>query len=235
MVAFGWIKDKPDIRDYDARKLIYKEVPLPKAYLVDSNTLIYNQGNIPQCVAASSCGVKTDEEFTERSQRIWFDMNWLYSECKKIDGIPNTEGTFPRIALQVIQSQGMKRLGVCRKPDFSFKIDSYYRIDSLFTIVEVKQIIAQYGSILSASQWPDNWMNISSDGILPSPIITVNSGGHAYRIDGWDDDVNGFILINSWGTSWAKKGTAIMPYDVFTSLPLAGGDVWKLVDHLGLK
>ena len=37
-------------------------------------------------------------------------------------------------------------------------------------------------------------------------------GGHAIAIIGWDDD--GFIIRNSWGTSYGEKGYATIPYKV---------------------
>ena len=38
-------------------------------------------------------------------------------------------------------------------------------------------------------------------------------GGHATILTGWDKD--GFVLQNSWGTSWKNKGKTIFPYSDF--------------------
>jgi hypothetical protein len=156
-------------------------------------------------------------------------MDWLYKQCKLIDGIPNQPGTYPRIALQVMQSQGMKLLGPCRQPSLDWKISSYYRIDSTFSYNDIKQILFQYGSILSASQWPDNWDYVDSSDILVTPVITPQSGGHGYKIDGWEDDLPGFYLVNDWGSTWGQKGVALVKFADFAALPLAGGDVWKVI------
>ena len=228
----GWLKDHTDSRDFDARKLIYAEVPIPKTYRVDPTPLIYNQGNTPECVAGSACGVRTDDEWLKFKIRPWFDMDWLYQQCKMIDGVPDTPGTFPRIALQIMQAQGLKKLGLCQQPSLEFKISGYYRLDSSFTVNDMKQVLYQYGAILSASQWPDNWDSMQptdSNGVLPTPVVTINSGGHGYKIDGWNDDLGGFYLVNDWGSQWAKKGVALVKYADFVALPLAGGDVWKVI------
>lgn len=36
-------------------------------------------------------------------------------------------------------------------------------------------------------------------------------GGHAVLLTGWND--NGFVLKNSWGTSYGNKGYAVFPYE----------------------
>jgi hypothetical protein len=225
---FGWKKDRPDPRDFNATKLLVKAVAvLPPAYIVDPKTIIYNQGPFPACVGFSSAGVKTDEEFRQWNKRHRFDGLWLYKECKKIDAFPGEDGTEPRIALKIM-TQGMKESVwwcCCKKQDPKWKIAAYYRIAPDSSLDFVKQIIYQYGSILVGSNWYSNWMTVKSD-MMPVPDENV-VGGHAYRIVGWNP--KGFDVVNSWGTSWGIKGMATMPYDVFKNV-LDEGDVWKVVD-----
>jgi hypothetical protein len=227
--GFGWKKDRVDARDYDATKLLRAAVVLPPTYIVDSATIIYDQGPFPACVGFSSAGVKTDEEFRQWKERYKFDGLWLYKECKKVDGYPNEDGTEPRIALKIMMSGMKKASGWCcyKKQDPKWKIVAYYRIAPSSSEEFVKQIIFQYGSILVGSDWYSNWMTIP-DGTMPKPDGNV-VGGHAYRIVGWS--FSGFVVANSWGTAWGKKGMAEMPFDVFTGI-LSQGDVWKVVDSV---
>jgi hypothetical protein len=238
----GCVPDPIDARDLPATMLLVKEVPLPESYIVDSDTIIYDQNGYPRCVAHGASGVKTDEEFLERATRIKFDADWLYARCKEIDGIPFIEGTFPRAACKVLNQQGCKVLTTASTCPFRFlkpkppeptpadiaeyKIDAYYRIDPKSTTYFIKQIILQFGSLLTASYWFSNWM--AKFYTFPAPNDDY-VGNHCYRTVGWNPV--GFVIVNSYGKIlWGRNGVATMPYAIFADV-LAQGDCWKLVDH----
>jgi hypothetical protein len=230
-IQWGWIKDIPDPRDFSAKKLIYTEMPLPPNYFVNPNQPIYNQGSAPACVGFACAGAKSDEEFIQHGHEYLFDGLDLYNQCKKIDGIPDTPGTYPRFALKILQQRGIKQLGLpCTKkqPNSYWEISSYFRIETDSTIDFIRQVIFQYGSILSASLWYTNWMDVKD--IFPVP--DTQGGAHCYKICGWNESPAGFFVANSWGkVLWGKAGVAIMPYDIFNNYVLQlGGDVWKVVD-----
>jgi C1A family cysteine protease len=237
MPGFGWVKDKFDIRDFNVRSLITpekKQALLPNHFVVYDGTIIYDQGQTSKCVAYSASGVKTDQEFIQYGKQYRFDANWLYSECKKIDGIPNENGTYPRIACKILQEKGDKldtsNLCFLKKmvsgPDKKWGIDSYYRIDISNTDEDIKQILFSYGSFIAASSWYSNWMDKFTEFPEPNGIV---DGGHAYRIIGWNE--KGWIIANSWGTIlWGDGGKATMSYDIFRRRVLSEGDCWKLVD-----
>jgi len=237
MAGFGWIKDEFDIRDRGADKLLRAAVPLPSKFI--TNTAIYNQYQTPSCVAASLAGIKTNQEYKE-SQRVYkFDFMALYRECKKIDGIPNEEGTYPRVALRYAQEYGMKLensfwdsfWGGKQQWNTKWKIDSYYRIDRQGDndIELIKQILVQYGDIMTSSYWYTSWSGKFS--IFPDPA--GRSGGHAYRVIGYNDEgkVKGLYIANSWGKwMWGDSGVALMPYNMFLTYVLPEGDTWKVID-----
>jgi hypothetical protein len=235
--GMGWIKDPIDARDYNIRKLAPPRVALPESYIVYPGTIIYDQGSTSKCVAYASSGVKTDEEFLQWNKQYKFDSDWLYAECKKIDGIPSQEGTYPRIACQVLQTKGdvLVPSGGCifdfakkktKTPDMKWAISAYYRINSANSDDEIKQVVYQYGSFLAASNWYSNWSDKFS--IFPQPNNEI-SGGHCYRVIGWTSA--GWLIANSWGTIlWGDSGKAVMPYDIFRNYVLPEGDVWKIID-----
>jgi hypothetical protein len=217
----GYIKDKKDSRDFPATRLLVREVPLPESFIVNPNTIIYNQGQTPSCVGFSSAGVKTDEEFIQWGKQIRFDGMWLYKECKKIDGIPNVEGTYPRVACKILNQVGCKvvtasttcpiRFLKPKPPEptpediYKYRIEAYYRIEPRSTLDFVKQFIYQFGSILTASIWFKNWM--SKFWVFPKPVGTSNVG-HAYRGVGWDSE-----SVSHKSISIPTKATIILKHD----------------------
>ena len=48
-------------------------------------------------------------------------------------------------------------------------------------------------------------------------------GGHAMNCVGYDDELGGFIVENSWGNSWGANGYCIIPYE---TMKKDGLDVW---------
>lgn len=227
-IHWGWVKDPRDSRDFPARRLVVTEMPLPSRYFVNPDTVIYDQGSEPACVGYAGAGVKTDEEFTQYRQQVTFNGLWLYRECKKVDGIPNIEGTYPRVALKILQETGMRESGglcITRKPDGHWRIKGYFRIDPGENREFVRQVIYQFGSIMVGSTWYASWM--AAGVVMPEPDRPT--GGHAYRICGWDED--GFIVVNSWGQfGWGVAGRSIMPWEMFEEVVLQEGDCWKLID-----
>ena len=242
---YGVLKDEEDKRDYSARDLVVTAVPLPAEYIVDKKAMIYDQNGYPRCAAYAGAGVKTDEEFLESGIHVEFDADRLYVECKKIDGIPNLPGTYPRIVCKVLQKQGiaismasscpfafLKPKPLPPTPDEIYKnrIEAYYRIEPGSPAEFVKQVIYQFGSILVASYWYNSWNGAKA--VFPEPDYAIER--HAYRFIGWNGV--GFVTANSWGKLlWGKSGISTMPSQMFLDKVLPEGDVWKLVDYVPPK
>jgi Papain family cysteine protease len=99
----------------------------------------------------------------------------------------------------------------------------YYRVDRE-SIVDIQSAIFNIGAVYVSANAHDGWDALAhavskqapptrhSD--LPSilPIKAKQSlGGHAFALVGYNE--RGFIVQNSWGTSWGASGFAILPYD----------------------
>jgi C1A family cysteine protease len=52
-------------------------------------------------------------------------------------------------------------------------------------------------------------------------------GGHAVVGVGYDDKTKRFIVRNSWGENWGKKGYFTMPYDYVANRDLSD-DFWTI-------
>jgi C1A family cysteine protease len=61
---------------------------------------------------------------------------------------------------------------------------------------------------------------------MPKPKEGV-VGGHAVLAVGYEDKTERFMVRNSWGTSWGKKGYFTMPYTYLLSENLSD-DFWTI-------
>lgn len=59
------------------------------------------------------------------------------------------------------------------------------------------------------------------------------AGGHAVLICGFDDKINAFKVLNSWGTNWGDDGYFWLDYDFAkTAIRSVGGDYFIFVAHV---
>ena len=62
---------------------------------------------------------------------------------------------------------------------------------------------------------------------MPPSIREAALGGHAVLAVGYNDAGQRFIVRNSWGSKWGKKGYCFMPYAYLTDPDLAA-DFWTI-------
>jgi C1A family cysteine protease len=69
---------------------------------------------------------------------------------------------------------------------------------------------------------------VAKSGILGMPKFSEQRvGGHAVLAVGYDDSKRTFLIRNSWGANWGKKGYFTIPYAYLTSPKLAS-DFWTI-------
>ncbi len=111
-------------------------------------------------------------------------------------------------------------------------IGVYYRVKK-DAVVDLQAAIAEIGAVYVSGQAHDGWDALLLDTPLRSPrshddlpvIAPVTDrksmGGHAFALVGFNE--RGFVVQNSWGTSWGASGFALLPYDDWI---LHGTDAW---------
>lgn len=225
--GLGYVKDEQDARDSTWRcAVLTQAIPLPKRVIRKYLGKVLNQGELPHCVAYSSASLKMHQERYEQKKYLQFDPSWLYTECKKVDGIPNEDGTYLRTALQILSDVGYKTAS----GDAYFKVGQYFRLESVRQIKEALFII---GPVLFGITVDSGIYNPGKRGMLPEPNDDTY-GGHAMEIVGYDDEIEttkgrgAFLIKNSWGTSYGNKGYCWMPYSHFSHYD--GWDAWRTLD-----
>jgi C1A family cysteine protease len=69
---------------------------------------------------------------------------------------------------------------------------------------------------------------VAKSGVLNLPKAKESAiGGHAVCAVGYDDAARRFIVRNSWGTDWGKRGYFTMPYAYLADRNLSD-DFWTV-------
>jgi len=242
LYSFGCHKDPKDYRDIPM-SLVLPVIALPKAFdYTKSMTPVRDQGNEGTCVAfASVVGVKEYEDSKEYRKLIELSPRYVYSLCKKIDGAPFEEGTYPRAAMKVLLNYGVcpeilwpykphqkdrpKKNAESRAK--IYRIKAYARLKS---ILEMKRSLLVNGPFLAGVKVFKSWMTkkVQKTGLVPMPKRNEELlGGHAICIVGFNDTKQLLKFKNSWSAKWADKGYGYLPYDYMKSY---FHDAWSATD-----
>lgn len=226
--GWGMLPSPPDERDWPL-SAIAEPVTLPPAVRLDNFVpFVLDQGKCGTCVAFS--GAQINNTFTNRRKALPRDglsPLFLYVRCKQEDGIPKQEGTYPRVALKVMQKDGIapeSALPYSQLPQDAcllfpeitathiaaaqdYRIKAYAR---LYTVDEMKQALAAGKLIMAGVLVTDSFLSPAS-GVIPLPGGRI-LGLHAIVICGYDNTKKAFRMVNSWGEGWGEKGFAWLPY-----------------------
>jgi C1A family cysteine protease len=240
--TLGCFKDPVDSRDIPMG-LVLPVFTIPVSFdFSQAMSPVRNQGSEGTCVAfASVSGVKEYQDKLEYRRLIKLSPRFLYSLCKKFDGIPEQEGTYPRIAMKVLLNQGVchesfwpyaphqKNLPLkgANKDAKKFKIKAYARLRSLS---QMKRSLLVNGPFLAGVKVFKSWFTkkVEKRGLIPMPKLNDDLlGGHAICIVGYDDRLKVFKFKNSWGAKWADKGYGYLPYAYMNKYC---SDAWSATD-----
>ncbi len=240
--SLGCLKDPKDPRDIPMG-LVLPAVPVPVSFdFTKLMSPVRNQGDEGTCVAfASVVGVKEFQDKKEYRKLIRLSPRFLYSLCKKFDGAPSEDGTYPRIAMKVLLNRGVchesfwpyaprqKSLPLkgADRDAIKFKIKAYARLKSR---LEMKRSLLINGPFLAGVRVYKSWFNksVEKSGFIPMPKRNEQlMGGHAICIAGYDDKLEIFKFKNSWGPNWADQGYGYLPYAYMNKYC---SDAWSATD-----
>jgi hypothetical protein len=171
-----------------------------------------------------------------------FDADWLYAECKKVDGFPGEDGTNARAACDVLRREGhwrtIRGVRVKAGPKLAHGIASNRwatSVDAIRSVLATKQPVA------IGIDWHEAWfqpqkVTANNAGATPvsewwlQPIINAGqiAGGHEIGIWAASDRRQAFGLSNTWGTSW--PALVWVSYSTVSELLANGGDACAVVD-----
>jgi C1A family cysteine protease len=232
------LKDKRDLLFHKEVKKL-KSIPL-KLDMTGLMSPVEDQGQLGSCTANAFAGAL---EFLGLKLKKFFNISRLFiyfNERIYINTVNEDSGANLRDGIKSLVKYGACSESIwpyiiskfkIKPPKAAYdeakqnKITKYLRI---LSIDDIKQAIAQgipvvfgisvYQSFESAT--------VEKTGTVPTPKKGEKLlGGHAMLVVGYDDTAQRFIVRNSWGRFWGKKGYCTLTYTYMKE----ANDMWAIV------
>lgn len=232
-------------------------IQLPKSYsLKQFCPTPKNQGEYGTCVAWTSAYYARTMMLAQKNK--WkgtkeIDANagspyFIYENIKGYTDKNCQEGAGLIIALEALKQHGTVAFSSFSKPcgqpisdDLrkkaeNYKIGEYRRIflaNSKEKALAVKKSISQGKPVVIGLQCFFKSFIQAKDSIWKPKEKELeenwkDEGGHALTIVGYNDDLQAFEVVNSWGTSWANKGFIWMPYQYFNEICFEAYEMYEI-------
>jgi C1A family cysteine protease len=251
--VYGWKKDKPDLRDHQLKLAGKPRALPPKVDLrtVIKCPKPYDQGELGSCTAnAISFAYQYDELLQNNTQCFMPSRLFIYYNERAMEGtISEDSGAELRDGIKSINSQG-----VCEESSWPYEITQFTLKPPPVCYVEgsncksvaysrvtqdqsaIKTVLANQRPIVFGFTVYESFESetVAHTGLMPIPHTKTEKclGGHAVVCVGYDDDQimadgskGGFIIRNSWGSSWGIEGYFYMPYSILVDSTLSS-DLW---------
>lgn len=241
---YGWLPDLPDRRDH--RYAAVHGVPAKLPAKVDLRAQcppVENQGQLGSCTANALAGALEFLELKEDYPLVDLSRLFIYYNERVIEhSVAHDSGAMLRDGIKTLAKQGVcaeklwpyvfkqfakRPPAACYTQAKQHTISSYQR---LATTDEMRACLAAgfpfvfgftvYESFESAT--------VARSGTVNLPKQNESAiGGHAVCAVGYDDKAQRFIVRNSWGAAWGKKGYFTMPYAYLADRDLSD-DFWTM-------
>jgi C1A family cysteine protease len=243
---YGWIPDLPDQRDfvYAAPPAILAALP-PKKDLTSQCPSVYDQGALGSCTANAIGGAHEYEQRKQDVEKAFIPSRLFiyYNEREIMHTVNEDSGAMIRDGIKTVVKQG-----VCRETDWPYIISRFtqkppkscYQDALNHQVVSYRRLVQNLNQMKSclASGYPFVFgfavyesfesSTVTKTGKVPMPKSgEAMLGGHAVMAVGYRDTDQRFIVRNSWGAKWGKKGYCFMPYAYLTDTNLAA-DFWTI-------
>jgi C1A family cysteine protease len=242
---FGWIPDLPDARDhvYSAPIPVLGVLP-SKVDLSPDCPPVLNQGQLGSCTANAIANAHRFDQLKQGNQAFGPSRLFIYYNERDMEGTVNEDaGAMIRDGIKSIAQQGVcdesewpyaiakfanKPNAGCYKDALDHQALSYQRVTQ--TLNQMKGCLASgYPFVFGFTVYE----GFESDKVAKTGELDLPAqgekvlGGHAVLAVGYDDKKQRIKVMNSWGTSWGKKGFFTMPYAYITDDNLAD-DLWTV-------
>lgn len=205
-----------------------------------------NQGQVSDCVADGTCSALEFVKIRDGKAFSKLSRLFLYYNARLATGdTANDAGTYVRLAFATLTS-----LGTCLETVWPYdpnevfnrpswvsymqaypnKTTAFFNIDPNLSgpalIAAVKAALKAQHPVVFGQTVDDAFQNTGSDGMVPAfnAATATNPGGHCTMIVGYNDNLQRFIVQNSWDVTWGDNG---FYYELYTDLDArSASDFW---------
>ncbi len=247
-IVFSNLVSPYDARDY---RIAVTTKEFPKTFVLPEVS-VKNQGSTGSCVAHACSSVVEYHNKRQEGTDTIFSTEFIYGY--RPAGYYVGEGMFIRNALKTLRDVGdcpldvLKGNNKCPKAmekveanleefksaAYPHRISTYAKVSS---VDEIKQALMDFGYVVVSMPWHEDYKLV--DGVYTF-TSNKNRGLHCVVIYGWDE--RGWLVHNSWGKSWGKKGKFVVPFDfkwreawAVTDKIVGEGDVVRPADNWFIK
>jgi C1A family cysteine protease len=241
----GWIKQKPDPRDYsinhEAVRGMFAGLPQVLPVSVDLRSYgipVMNQGNLGSCTAnALDAMVGYFYEKHGKVKDFQGSRLFNYYYARKLEGtVSSDSGATIRDIVKTFAQNGIPKESLWpytvskfkTRPNVKATTDASKRKATAYVLIDqpgmnpnqvltaVKTQLAAENALEFGTYCYQSILNVGADGMIPTPSPGETPiGGHALCLIGYDDAKKAFLIQNSWGTGWGMKGFGWLPYSYF--------------------
>ncbi len=240
---YGWKPDLPDHRDFKFQVTKIPSFPA-KIDLTAKAPAIYDQGQLGSCTGNGIARL-IQFELTKQGLPSFIPSRlFIYYNERVMEGtIKQDAGAQIRDGIKSVAKMGVcpetmwpyminkfatKPTPTCYSTAIKSVVQSYLSINQ--TIQDMKtSLVMGFPFTIGISVYESFESNVvANNGMVPMPRKSEKLlGGHCMDVFGYDDVIKCFIVANSWGTGWGKKGYCFIPYEYLTNQDLSS-DFWSI-------
>jgi C1A family cysteine protease len=205
---------------------------------------VYDQGLLGSCTANAIGGAFEFELLKQKEEDFMPSRLFIYYNERVIErSVEEDSGAQLRDGMKTLANQG-----VCPEPMWPYVLSQFATKPTPECYAEAKKhlgvtymrvaqdvpemrgcVAAGYPFIFGFTVYESFESDaVARTGTIPMPESEERTlGGHAMLVVGYDNPKRLFLVRNSWGAGWGKKGYGTMPYAYFTSTDLSA-DFWTL-------
>lgn len=206
---------------------------------------VYDQGQEGSCTANAFCAayrmLEPDKEFNPSRQYVYYKERWL--EDQKNKAAVTDSGADVKDAVSWVCQNGICSDNLWPYNPQEVNVDPPENCDleaekhklggsqsiNLGDLNSIKGCLNDGSPVLIAigvySSFESEYTATTGVVPLPNPINYNDPndpndsfvGGHEMLIVGYDDNINSFTVLNSWGPSWGHNGYCFIPYAYITN------------------